>query len=88
MEKLTLTQRAQDLPSRRESILLVLAEDPRAVDDDVEDAVAAPYQLGLHPELLLDRGRQTGGLRQVVSTPAVVNGDLHGSPIDTDQASA
>lgn len=56
---------------------LVLAEDARAIDDYVEDAVVTTQQLALHPVRLFDRGRQTGGLRQVVSTPAVVDGDLH-----------
>ena len=72
----------------REAILLVFAEDARIIDDDVEDAVAAPHQLGREAELFLDRGRQTGGLRQVVSTPAVVDGDLHEASIGTQRASA
>ncbi|MGH7287521.1 MAG: hypothetical protein ACREI8_05820 [Myxococcota bacterium] len=73
-----LTQRRQDLTHIRETPGFVLAEDALAVGADVEDAVITSQQLGRDAELLLDRGRQTGGLRQVVSAPAVVNGDLHG----------
>jgi hypothetical protein len=69
-------------------VRVVLAEDSLAVDDHVEDAVVTPNQLGLLAELLLDRGRQTGGLRQVVSAPAVVDGDLHAFPIGQSFAAA
>ena len=56
---------------------LVLREDLLPVGDDVEDAAVAGNDLGLQPELTLDRGRQTGGLWPVVSTDAIRDGDVH-----------
>jgi len=58
----------------------VLGVDQHAVRADVEHAAAAFDQLGLDPEPLLDLGRQTGGLGQVASAAAVVDGDSHRGP--------
>jgi hypothetical protein len=55
----------------------VLAVDLLAVDGDVEDPAAPFDQLGFDVVLLLDSGRQTGGLWQVVSGAAVLDRDLH-----------
>jgi GNAT superfamily N-acetyltransferase len=56
---------------------LALRENLAPVGDDVEVAAAAGDDLGLQPELTLDRGRQTGGLGPVVSTDAIRDGDVH-----------
>ncbi len=56
---------------------LALRENLAPVGDDVEDAAAAGDDLGLQPELTLDRSRQTGGLGPVVSTDAIGDGDVH-----------
>jgi hypothetical protein len=55
----------------------VLREDELPIRDDVEDAVVAPDQLRLDPEVFRESGRQTGGPRVIVSTHAVGDGDLH-----------
>ena len=57
--------------------LLVLGINQPPVDSHVEDAVAALDEFRLDAKFLLDRGRQTGGLGQVVSHPAVFDGELH-----------
>jgi len=49
----------------------VLGEDEFSVHDDIEDSPAALDQLRLGIELFGDPGRQTGGLREVVSGYAV-----------------
>lgn len=56
---------------------LVFGIDQFAVEFHVEDAVAAFDQLRFFRERLLDAGRQTGGLGQVVSHHAILNADLH-----------
>ena len=58
----------------------MLGEDQSAISDDIEDAVNASDEFGLHPELRGDLGRQTGGPRQIVSTYAVGYGDAHRGP--------
>ena len=47
------------------------------IDLHVEDAARSLDQLGLDAEALLDRGRQTGGLRCIVSRDTVGDADLH-----------
>lgn len=47
------------------------------IHNDVEDAAAALDQFGLNARCILDRVRQTGGLRGVVSLHAVSNADFH-----------
>jgi len=66
-----------DLPWRRKALLLMLREDHVAVDDDIEHAIVALDQRRVDAELVLDPGRQTGGLRKVVSTTAVLDRDVH-----------
>jgi hypothetical protein len=56
---------------------LVLRVHQLSVDFDVEDASVAPDLLDPDSELLLDRGRQTGGYRIVVSDSAEGDDDLH-----------
>jgi hypothetical protein len=78
---LELRQHREDLGVLREPPCIVLREDLPAVDDDVEDAAAPLDELGRDARLLLDRGRQTGGLRLVVSLHAVGDRDLHRLPL-------
>ena len=61
----------------RESIFVVLAENQITIDDDVKDPARAFDKFGLDAELAFDCFRQTGGLGQVVSHPAVLDADLH-----------
>ncbi len=56
---------------------VLLAPDLRAFDVYIEDAARPFDQLRLQLELALDRIRQTGGCREVVSLPTVLNGDFH-----------
>ena len=58
---------------------LLFAIDAAAIGHDVEDAASAGDQRRVDVELLFDRGRQTGGLRFVVSLHAVGDADLHGA---------
>jgi hypothetical protein len=68
---------AKDLRIFRKSTFVVLREDELSVDLDVENSTAAGDEFGNDVVVLLDPGRQTGGLRLVVSTRAVGNSDLH-----------
>ena len=54
-----------------------LVPDLRAVDVNVKHAAGALDHLGVHPELTLNRLRQTGGRRVVVSFHAVLDADVH-----------
>ena len=74
-----LSELREDLFVLRKTARLVLRVDELAVHDDVEDALASGKQLGLVVEIASDRGRQTGGLREVVSSDAIGDGDVHGS---------
>ena len=65
-----------DLSRLREAAELFLGEDEVVPHGDLEDATAATDQLRLDAELLLDLSRQTGGARIVVSTGAVLDGDI------------
>ena len=56
---------------------VVLVPDLFAVHVNVKHAAHAFDQLGIHAELLLDRGRQTGGLGKIISLRAVLDGDDH-----------
>jgi len=56
---------------------LVLAPDLFPIDVDVENAARPLDHLGIHVELLLNRGRQTGGCGVVVSLHAVLDADVH-----------
>jgi hypothetical protein len=56
----------------------LLREQQLAVELDLEDAAPPLDQLGPGPEPLLDRVRQTGGAREVVSGDAVLDGDPFG----------
>jgi ribosomal protein S18 acetylase RimI-like enzyme len=59
------------------AMLDVLREDLAPVDDDIEGAAASRRSRRFEPELPGDGGRQTGGLGPIVSTDAVLDGDLH-----------
>jgi hypothetical protein len=56
----------------------MLGVDEFSIDNDVEDAAAPLDQLHRGVDRLLDSGRQTGGVRSIVSFNAVSNRDLHG----------
>jgi hypothetical protein len=55
----------------------MLRKQQPAVDCDVENAAVTARQFRLDSHLPLDPGRQTGGLRQVISTAAIGNRDPH-----------
>lgn len=57
---------------------VVLAPDLRAIDVHVEYPAGAFDHLRIDAELILDRLRQTGGRRKVVSLHAVFDADVHG----------
>ena len=61
----------------RKTADVVLVPDLGAVHMDVKDAAAALDHLRVDAKLLLDRFRQTGGRRKVVSLHAVLDTDLH-----------
>ena len=65
----------EDLLVGGEAIRLVLRVDALAVERHVEHATVPALEASGDPELLLDRGLQTGGLGVVVSFGAV--GDLN-----------
>ncbi len=65
----------------RESAGFLLAVDQLTVDFDVEDAPAALDELGVDVEFGLNRIRQTGGLRCIVSLYAIFNGNVHVGPL-------
>ena len=55
----------------------MLAEHHLVTGLDVENSAATLDQLCVDPEFILDRGRQTGGLRKVVSLRAVRDAHFH-----------
>ena len=55
----------------------VLAVNDPAVNPYIEDAAGALDQLALDAVFCLNCGRQTGGLRQVVSLHAILDADFH-----------
>jgi hypothetical protein len=61
---------------------LVLAVNELAIGLYVEDSAATLDELDLGVMVLLDRGRQTGGLRFVVSFATVLDADFHEFPPD------
>ena len=65
-----------DLSGLREAAQLFLGEDEVASHGDFEDAPVTADHLRLDTELPLDFSRQTGGARVVVSTGAVLDGDI------------
>lgn len=71
------TQLTQDFFVGRKSICLMFGVDQVPIDDNVEDSAAALDQFRLDTRCLLNRIRQTGGLRGVVSLHAVSDADLH-----------
>ena len=70
-------QGADDLLGLREAVFRALGEDELVVGDDVELTAGARDDVGVDAERLRDRGRQTGGLWQVVSNFAVADRHLH-----------
>lgn len=68
---------ADDLIVLREAADVVFAPDLRAIDMDVKNAALAFDHLGVDAELVVNRLRQTGGSRVVVSLHAVFDADFH-----------
>lgn len=68
---------SQHLVVLRETADVVFTPDLRPVDVHVEHPAGAFDQTGVNVELFLDRLRQTGGRRLVVSLDAVFDGDVH-----------
>ena len=71
----------QNLLIFREPPDFLLAPDLLAVHVNIEDAAGAFDELGLDAVGLLDRSRQTGGLGQIVSLRAILDGDGHHEPL-------
>ena len=67
----------EDLLVRREAIGRLVAVDDRIVDRDLEDAAGPFLEARGEAVPLLDGLLQTGGLREVVSLPAVLDLDVH-----------
>jgi len=68
----------RDLARGGKASCLLLREDELAVQLDLEDAAAALDQRGASSELLLQLVRQTGGAGQIVSSHAILDGDVFG----------
>ncbi len=79
---LALLERLDDLGRVRESAGVVLREDQGAVGRNIKDTDAAFDEFRLDVELLRNLGRQTGGLRKVVSSSAVSNCYAHGGSFE------
>ena len=60
--------------------MFVLRENGFPVGNDIKYAASAWDQLGFNSSLLCDFGRQTGGLRRVVSLAAVSDRNFHVYP--------
>jgi hypothetical protein len=69
------------LPHRLDDLLFVREAEQRLLDDlfaveaDGELPRLADQELGVEPQLLLERGRRTGGPRSIPSTIAIMNRD-------------
>jgi hypothetical protein len=60
------------------ALATLTGKDNIAIDADLKDPFLALDEFAVDTEFLLDRGRQTGGLREVVSLNAVLNRNVHG----------
>jgi hypothetical protein len=74
---LKLSQLAEDLLVFRKASELLLREDQLPVHGDFEDPATAFDQARLYLEFLIDGSCQTGSLRKVVSSDAVLDPYLH-----------
>lgn len=79
--RLSLAARAfqpfEDVGRRWEAADGLLGKDQPAVDAHIEDAAVALDEFNRQTRLLLERSLQPGGLREVVSTHAVFDGQVH-----------
>jgi hypothetical protein len=75
----------EDLFVRGEAVRRAVGVNRLAVDGDLEDPGEAFLEFGGDPVLALDGGLQTGGLREVVSLPAVRDEDVHAPSLLPDQ---
>jgi hypothetical protein len=72
-----LAQSLNDFRSVRESVFVVLGKNQNTISSNIEDAAATLDEVGLHSEFLKNFGRQTGGVRQIISTYAIFDRDMH-----------
>ena len=68
---------ADDVHVVREALAAAPAVDHPPVHGDLVDPPLALDEFSVNAELFLDGGRQTGGLREVVSLDAIGDSDLH-----------
>jgi hypothetical protein len=73
-------QRPKHFGGFRKTSRAVLGEYQRPVCSDVEDAVVALDEFGFGAKLRSNLGRQTGGLREVISASAVGYRNPHCGP--------
>lgn len=71
--RLLLAKKLKNFVVPGEATNLVLRKDELSIHDDIKDAIVALDQLRLNAELIRDFGRQTGGLREIVSGYAIGN---------------
>ena len=71
----------EDLLLRGEALFIPLRENLLVVDEDVEHAAALADDLAVDSEGLLDLSRQTGSSGEVISNAAVVDSNVHRSPL-------
>ena len=76
-----LAEAVQDFGMVRKLAGFLLAVDQISIGFNVEDSPAALDEFGVDVEFGLNRVRQTGGLRRVVSLYAILDGNLHGDPL-------
>lgn len=72
-------QDPNDLGSVRKAALAVLGKNQNTVGRNIEDAATTLDKFRLHSEFLKNIGRQTGGARQIISTRAIFDRDMHQS---------
>jgi hypothetical protein len=72
-------QSLNDLGSVRKAAFAVLGKNHDTINGNIENAAAAFDEFGLHSELLKNIGLQTGGARQIISTRAIFDRDMHQS---------
>lgn len=68
---------SDDLSILGKASRFVLREDQPVVDPHVKDTAAALNELSINAERFIQRGRQTDGLRFVVSHSAILDRNFH-----------
>ena len=75
--KSSTTHQSPDLTRLGMTSGFVFGIDQPSIHFHIEDPLAALDEFRLHSQRLPDLSRRTGGLRQVVSHPAVLDSDVH-----------